>query len=72
MCQNHLYNLFIIVQSDNSRSSIPQKLTTYTKTGVFFRQTRVRFRDFMLKSAEIALQNAVFMVIYKYFRPALS
>lgn len=72
MCQNRLYNSFIIVQSDKSHSCIPSKLTTYTKTCIFFRQTRVRFRDFMLKSAEIALQNAVFMVIYKYFRPALS
>ncbi|MFQ8995342.1 MAG: hypothetical protein ACLR6L_04395, partial [Agathobaculum sp.] len=43
MCQNRIYNSFIIVQSDNSHSSIPQKLTTYTKTCLFFRQTRVCF-----------------------------
>ena len=43
MCQNRIYNSFIIVQSDNSHSSIPQKLTTYTKTRLFFRQTRVCF-----------------------------
>ena len=63
MCQNRIYNSFIIVQSDNSRSSIPHKLTTCTKTCLFFRQTRVCFRDFMLKSAKIALQIVIFMVI---------
>ena len=63
MCQNRIYNSFIIVQSDNSRSSIPQKLTTYTKTHLFFYQTRVCFWDFMLKSAKIALQTVIFMVI---------
>ena len=60
MCQNRIYNSFIIVQSDNSRSSIPQKLTTYTKTRLFFRQTRVCFLIFYAEIRENRFTNGHF------------
>ena len=60
MCQNRIYNSFIIVQSDNSRSSIPQKLTTYTKTRLFFRQTRVCFLRFDAEIRENRFTNGRF------------
>ncbi|MFR4415429.1 MAG: hypothetical protein ACLT4C_09465, partial [Butyricicoccus sp.] len=60
MCQNRIYNSFIIVQSDNSHSSIPQKLTTYTKTRLFFRQTRVCFLRFYAEIRENRFTNGRF------------
>ena len=69
MCQHRIYNSFIIVQSDNARSSIPQKLTTCTKnTSVFSSNARL-FLRFYAEIRENRFTNGHFHGNINIFRP---